>query len=144
MKAPKNSRWFALPENSGNIKIQETLAKCDFFGYTYVIKEVKRMKKLVVLFITLFFAISMMPVLAAEKTDSASKKDTDKSPSFFQQASDDISQITLTASDKSPVEIFQETSNDIKAGCPEARSDTLRGHKSELKRRMVGKNIIFT
>ncbi len=84
-----------------------------------------------------------MPAFAAEKSVPASEKTTDESISFFQQASDDISKITLTASDKSPTAIFQESSNDIKAGCPEAKAGTLRGHKSELKRRRMGKNIIM-
>ena len=99
------------------------------------------MKKLVGLIAVLVFSISLMPAFAAEKTDSTSE---DTTPiSFFQQASNDISEITLSASDKSPTAIFQESSDDIKAGCPEAKAGTLRGHKSELKRRRMGKNIIM-
>jgi len=97
------------------------------------------------LIVILSFAVSLMPAFAAEKSDPASSKAaTDKAPSFFQQASDDISKITLKVSDKSATEIFQESVDDIKAGCPDVRAESLRGHKSELKKRRVGKNIIFT
>ncbi len=101
------------------------------------------MKKLMVLIVVLVFSISMMPAFAAEESDSASKKTTDKSPSFFQKASDDISEITLTASGKSPTAIFQESSDSIKAGSPKAKAGSLRGQKSELKQRRMGKNIIL-
>ena len=101
------------------------------------------MKKLLVLIVILSFAICLVPAFAAEKADSASKTTSDRPSSFFQQASDDISGLNMNISDKSATEIFQESRNSIVAGSPEAKEGTLRGHKSELKRRRMGKNIIL-
>ena len=77
----------------------------------------------------------------AEKVDPASLKASDNS--FFQQASKNLSEMKVNFSEKSATSIFQDTSSSIQAGCPEVKNDNLRGNKAELKKRRVGKNIIF-
>lgn len=77
----------------------------------------------------------------AKKVDPASLKASDNS--FFQQASKNLSEMKVNFSEKSATSIFQDTSSSIQAGCPEVKTDNLRGNKAELKKRRVGKNIIF-
>ncbi|MGB2706146.1 MAG: hypothetical protein WBC74_04765 [Candidatus Omnitrophota bacterium] len=97
------------------------------------------MKKLMVLIIVISFALTIIPVFAAEKAESEQAE----KPSFFQQASDDISGIKGTGSEKSATAIFQESGDKIEAGSPDAKALSLRNNKAELQKRMLGKNIIM-
>lgn len=100
------------------------------------------MKKLLVLIVVISFALTAIPVFAAEKAESASGQKTE-TKSFFQQASDDISKMKVHVSDKSATKIFQESGDKIEAGCPDAKTLSLRGKKAELEKRRTGRNILL-